>query len=66
MADCDSHGMRLNFTDDWQQFVLPFDQLAQEGWGTPVDWDASTTIGLQFGISPNVDPDFWVDEIGFY
>jgi len=66
VSDCDLHGMLLNLTEQWQQFVLPFDQLNQEGWGTPAAWDAMTTTGLQFRVNANVDFDFWVDEIGFY
>ena len=65
-SECDAHGILLDFTEDWQQFELPFDQLAQEGWGTPADWDAMTTTSILFRVNPNVDFDFWVDEIGFY
>ncbi|MFV8752900.1 hypothetical protein ACNOYE_20330 [Nannocystaceae bacterium ST9] len=64
--DCDPHGKILLLSDEWQQFTLPFAQLAQEGWGTPAEWDASTIIGIQFKVAKNVDFDFRVDEIGFY
>ena len=64
--DCDPHGKVLLLTDQWQQFTLPFDQLNQEGWGTPASWDASKIVGIQFKAAKNVDFDFWVDEIGFY
>ena len=66
VSDCDQHGLLLNFTNEWQEFYLPFDELAQEGWGTPQPWDAATTTALQFKLNPNIDFDLWVDEIGFY
>lgn len=64
--DCDPHGKVLLLTDEWQQFELTFDELNQEGWGTPAAWDASTVVGVQFKVGKDVDFDFWVDEIGFY
>jgi hypothetical protein len=65
-ADCDPHGMNFTLTSQWKQFVFPFDQLAQEGWGTPAIWDATTAVGVQFKVGPNVGLDVWIDEIGFY
>jgi hypothetical protein len=64
--NCDPHGKVLLLSDEWQQFTLEFDELNQEGWGTPAAWNASTIVGLQFKVAANVDFDFWVDEIGFY
>ncbi|WP_146158409.1 carbohydrate binding domain-containing protein [Enhygromyxa salina] len=64
--DCDPHGKILVLSSEWQQFTLPFDQLAQEGWGTPAAWDATTVVGLQFKVAANANFDFWVDEIGFF
>jgi hypothetical protein len=64
--DCDPHGKVLLLSDEWQQFTIPFDQIQQEGWGTPASWDSSTVVGLQFKVAKSVDFDFWVDEIGFY
>ena len=64
--DCDPHGKVLLLTDEWQEFLLPFDTLTQEGWGTPAAWDASTLVGLQFKTGANATFDFWIDEIGFY
>jgi hypothetical protein len=66
MLNCDPHGKVLLLTDEWQQFTLQFDQLNQEGWGTPAAWDASTIVGVQFKVGMNVEFDFWVDEMGFY
>jgi hypothetical protein len=65
-VDCDPHGKVLLLSSEWQQFTLPFNQLTQEGWGTPAAWDASTVVGLQFKVAANVNFDFWVDEVGFY
>ncbi len=65
-VDCDPHGKVLLLSDEWQQFTLQFDQLNQEGWGTPASWDAAKVVGLQFKAGANNDFDFWVDEVGFY
>ncbi|KIG15208.1 hypothetical protein DB30_05908 [Enhygromyxa salina] len=64
--DCDPHGKVLLLSDEWQQFTLTFDQLNQEGWGTPAVWDASKIVGIQFKAAKNTEFDFWVDEIGLY
>jgi hypothetical protein len=64
--DCDPHGKVLLLSDEWQQFTLTFDELNQEGWGTPAAWDASKVVGVQFKVGKDVDFDFWIDEIGFY
>ncbi|MFV8752902.1 hypothetical protein ACNOYE_20340 [Nannocystaceae bacterium ST9] len=64
--DCDPHGKVLLLSDEWQQFTLTFDDLQQEGWGTPASWDASKVVGLQFKVAKDVEFDFWVDEVGFY
>ncbi|EDM76352.1 hypothetical protein PPSIR1_18637 [Plesiocystis pacifica SIR-1] len=64
--DCDPHGKVLLLTDEWQQFTLPFDELNQEGWGSPAAWDSSIVVGIQFKAGKDTDFDFWVDEIGFY
>ncbi|MCA9680934.1 MAG: hypothetical protein KC457_01965 [Myxococcales bacterium] len=65
-ANCDPHGKILVLSDSWQQFTIPFNQLTQEGWGTPASWDASTLVGIQFKVAANANFDFRVDEIGFY
>jgi hypothetical protein len=65
-VDCDPHGKVLLLTNQWQQFTLPFDQLTQEGWGTPAAWDAATVVGIQLKVGANANFDFWVDEVGFY
>jgi hypothetical protein len=66
VLDCDPHGKVLLLTDEWQQFTLPFDQLNQEGWGTPASWDATTVVGVQFKVGKDLEFDFWIDEMGFY
>jgi hypothetical protein len=65
-ADCDPHGKVLLLSDEWQQFTIPFEQINQEGWGTPAAWDAATVVGIQFKAGATADFDFWIDEVGFY
>ena len=62
-----SHGLFLTLSDTWQQYQLPFDQIAQdEGWGQTFDFDPTTVVSILFQVGPNEDFDFWIDEVGFY
>ncbi len=65
-SSCDAHGKLLVLSGTWQQFTLPFNQLSQEGWGTPAGWDPSKLVGIQFKVGKDTNFDFWIDEIGFY
>lgn len=62
----DNHGLILTFTGSWQQFVVPFTSLVQEGWGAKIAFAPNTVIGIQFQVTANVAFDYWVDDIGFY
>ena len=31
----DGHGVDIQLTDTWTQYVIPFDSVAQVGWGLP-------------------------------
>jgi hypothetical protein len=62
----DSHGKSIPLSENWQQYVIPFTDLKQEGWGTKVGWDATTLVGIQFQVAKSLDFDVWIDDIGFY
>jgi len=62
----DAFGVNLNLSDEWAQYVLPFDSVTQDGWGQPASFDASTILGMQFSIADGGEFDIWVDDVGFY
>jgi hypothetical protein len=62
----DAHGKAFALTSDWTQYVVPFSDLFQEGWGSSADFDPTTLVGLQFQVAKATDFDFEIDEIGFY
>lgn len=62
----DSHGKSIPLTGEWQQYVIPFTELKQEGWGTKVGWDGATLVGIQFQVAKSLAFDVWIDDIGFY
>ncbi len=66
MECSDAHGKVLALGSDWQQFVIPFSEMYQEGWGTVADFDATALVGIQFQVAKATDFDFEIDQIGFY
>lgn len=62
----DDYGTTINLTNTWQEFVIPFSSLAQEGWGAVVAFSPSEAIGLQFQVAQGQAFDFWIDDIAFY
>jgi hypothetical protein len=62
----DAHGQTVVLDDGWRQYLVPFDQIAQDGWGQPAEFDAATLTGVQFQIPANQSFDVAIDEIGFY
>jgi hypothetical protein len=50
----------------WYECTVPFDGLAQTGWGAPATLDLSTVTGVQFNFAlEDVPYDLWVDDIEF-
>lgn len=63
----DAHGKIVPLTGDWVQYVVPFDDLFQEGWGFgEVDLDAATLMSIQFQVGKSTDGMVEIDELGFY
>lgn len=62
--ECDDlHGQPLALTSDWKEFDIEFDKLRQEGWGLPVDFDASTSMAVLFTADQGLEFDFAVDDV---
>jgi hypothetical protein len=69
----DAHGESVMLGPTWQLYRLRFDQLIQEGWGSPAGFDRSKILGLQwsakvapFNPTPSACFDFWIDDVAFY
>jgi len=62
----DNFGTAIAATADYQQFVVPFSSLTQEGWGDKATFDPKTVIGVQFQVAKNVTFDISIDDVGLY
>ena len=62
----DAHSTIVALGDEWQQQVIYFDELFQEGWGVSAEFDTSLLMGIQFQVSAGTEFDFSIDEIGFF
>jgi hypothetical protein len=62
----DNFGTAIPATADYQEFVVPFSSLTQEGWGDKVTFDPKTVIGIQFQVKANVTFDISIDDVGLY
>jgi hypothetical protein len=65
---CGDHfGTTVETTPDWSEFVVPFEQMAQEGFGTEVgQLELEQAIGVQLGFPRGEDFDVWIDDVSFY
>lgn len=62
----DSYATVVSPDATWRRYVVPFDTLAQGGWGTPVEFDSSTLMGVSFQLPANTTFELSIDELGFY
>lgn len=67
---CDPWKKDLAVTEEWQQFTIPFAELAQGGWGEPPaateQVDATKLYSIQFQITDAASFDLYIDDLGFY
>jgi hypothetical protein len=63
----DTHGRTIAVSpNEWKRFVIPFQGLAQVGFGRRVPLDLTKVMALHFVTSENVSFDISIDDIGFY
>ncbi|HEY2516035.1 MAG TPA: hypothetical protein VGI39_34425 [Polyangiaceae bacterium] len=66
VSNCFDHpSKQLTFTPDWTQYVVPFTDLKQAGWGTPASY-TGMIMALNWVSVDAASIDFWVDEVGLY
>jgi hypothetical protein len=62
----DFHGTNVTLTAEWTSYDIPFDVLAQAGWGVPAPFDPSNAVSIEFQIDKNLDFDFAIDNVSLY
>jgi hypothetical protein len=62
----DYHGLSFALTDDWREYSMDFDALAQEGWGQAIELDPAGAMELGFSVSAGVDFAFAIDSVRVY
>jgi hypothetical protein len=65
---CDPFGRGISVTDDWRFYLLPFDEVLQQGFGkaSPLGMlDVAEILGISFQIGAGTW-DIWVDEVVYY
>jgi hypothetical protein len=67
MDKCSDHfGSPVTLTGEWAKYTLPFNKMAQSGWGQSVaKFDVSTLYAVQFQVGKNAMFDISIDEIAF-
>ena len=62
-------GMNLSLTEEWQQFIVPFDAMKQEkDWGSPrpMSLDSEAIFAMQIAVNEKGRPfDIWLDDVAF-
>ncbi len=62
----DVHGKVFFLTDRWDEYLVRWDRLEQQGWGTQVRFDPARIVSMQLAAKPKDLPvDFWIDDIAF-
>jgi hypothetical protein len=65
---CEDHfGTNQTFTTTWTQYVIPFSELSQVGWGNAAaELDKTTLYGMQITAKAKLEVDLWLDQIEFF
>lgn len=62
----DVHGKVFYLTDRWDEYLVRWDRVEQQGWGTQARFDPARIVSLQLAVKPKELPaDFWIDDIAF-
>jgi hypothetical protein len=67
VSKCNDHfGATLPLSTQWRQFVLPFSELKQAGWGMPApSFDPAHLYACQFQVVAGATFDIWIADIYF-
>jgi expansin (peptidoglycan-binding protein) len=56
----------LSLSADWTEVKVAFTDVTQEGFGTEVDFDSSTLLGIAVAAKDPGEYDIWLDDLAFY
>lgn len=63
---CDKFGATAQLRADWQQFLIPFAEMRQGGWGMRAEqFDLTALLSFSFFYAQGTW-DFWIDDLAFY
>jgi len=62
----DSHGARLSLGTEWKEVKIYFEDVAQEGYGTPVDFSPADILAIALQIKDPGTYDVWMDNLEFF
>ncbi len=66
---CWNHfGKDMTFTNDWQEYKIPFAEMKQEaGWGDRKPAiDATQLLSINWSVKGGGDYDLWIDDVQFF
>ena len=62
----DVHGKLVYLSDHWEDYLVRWDRLEQQGWGTEARFDPARIVSLQLAVKPpDLPVDFWIDDVSF-
>ena len=62
----DVHGQLVVLTNRWDDYLVRWDHLEQQGWGAEARFESSRINGFQIAARPeNLPADFWIDDVSF-
>jgi len=62
----DVHGKLIVLTSRWDDYLVKWDRLEQQGWGGEARFEPSRIQGFQIAARPQELPiDFWIDDVAF-
>lgn len=61
----DAHGFTIELSADWQEHVIAFGDLTQEGWGTEAAFAPTELLGINFKVAPAEQFELWLDDVQF-
>jgi len=62
----DGHTTAVEIEECWQQYVIPFEELEQAGWGPAVEFDAQFLRSAEWTFPSGVDFDVYIDDVAFF
>ena len=62
----DVHGKVVYLSGRWEDYLVRWDRLEQQGWGTEARFDPARVVTMQLAVKPQDLPiDFWIDDVAF-